>query len=264
MKRGGVGDPVSPRSGPATLKSLSIIVPAYNEGENIVPALEEIVAACEAAKLTFEILVVNDCSTDDTGQKAKIYSQNRKEVQVIDNPVNLGFGGAFRTGLARAAMDSSVMVCGDNCIDRYELGGILRRTGEADIVVPYIANPEVRSLPRRWVSRLYVFILNVLFGLNLKYYNGHNVFPTKAAQVTTFGPGFAFSAEILIRMLSRGYTCVQVPMVIRPRLRGKTKAFAIRNIARVVSTIVRLYYEIRISRRIGGRAGRVERGAQVK
>jgi glycosyltransferase involved in cell wall biosynthesis len=246
------------------VKSVSIIVPAYNEGENIVPALEEMVAACETAKLTFEILVVNDCSSDDTGEKAKVYSQNRKEVRVIDNPVNLGFGGAFRAGLARATMDSSVMVCGDNCIDRYELGGILRRTEEADIVVPYIANPEVRSLPRRLLSGLYVFILNVLFGLDLKYYNGHNVFPTKAAQVTTFGPGFAFSAEILIQMLSRGYTCIQVPMVIRPRLRGKTKAFAIRNIARVMSTILKLYYEIRISRRLRGRAGKVRKGAHVK
>ena len=74
------------------MKSVSIIVPAYNEGENIVPALEEMVATCETAKLTFEILVVNDCSTDDTGEKAKVYSQNRKEVRVIDNPVNLGFG----------------------------------------------------------------------------------------------------------------------------------------------------------------------------
>jgi glycosyltransferase involved in cell wall biosynthesis len=246
------------------VKSVSIIVPAYNEGENIVPALEEMVAACETAKLTFEILVVNDCSTDDTGEKAKVYSQNRKEVRVIDNPVNLGFGGAFRTGLARATMDSSVMVCGDNCIDRDELGGILRRTEEADIVVPYIANPEVRSLPRRLLSGLYVLILNVLFGLDLKYYNGHNVFPTKAAQVTTFGPGFAFSAEILIQMLSRGYTCIQVPMVIRPRLRGKTKAFAIRNIARVMCTILKLYYEIRISRRLRGRARKVRKGAHVK
>src|SRR6185503_12943555 len=99
-------------------RSISIVVPAYNEAENIVPALEEMVAASEKSGLTFEILVVNDCSTDDTARRAKAYSQNRKEVRVIDNSVNLGFGGAFRAGLAQAAMDSSVMVCGDNCIGR--------------------------------------------------------------------------------------------------------------------------------------------------
>src|SRR5689334_9300719 len=155
-------------------RSVSIVVPAYNEAENIVPALEEMVAACESAKLTYEIVVVNDCSTDETAVKAKAYSQKKREVRVIDNPVNLGFGGAFRAGLAQATMDSAVMVCGDNCIGRDELGDIFRRIGEADIIVPYIANPEVRALPRRLLSRIYVSILNHLFGFDLKYYNGHN------------------------------------------------------------------------------------------
>ena len=245
-------------------RSVSIVVPAYNEAENIVPALEEMVAACESAKLTYEIVVVNDCSTDETAVKAKAYSQKKREVRVIDNPVNLGFGGAFRAGLAQATMDSAVMVCGDNCIDRDELGHILRRAGEADIVVPYIANPEIRTLPRRLLSQVYVFILNVLFGLNLKYYNGHNVFPTKAVQGTRFGPGFGFSAEILIQMLSRGHTCIQVPMIIRPRLRGKTKAFTIKNIGQVVGTIARLYYDVRISGGLRRRAGRIQKNVQAK
>ncbi len=245
-------------------QSLSIIVPAYNEAENIVPALEEMVAACHNAKLTYEILVVNDCSTDDTAAKATTYAQDHPEVRVIDNPVNLGFGGAFRAGLSQAIMDSSVMVCGDNCIDRDELGKIISRTGEADIVVPYIANPEVRSLPRRFLSRLYVSVLNVLFGLDLKYYNGHNVFPTQAVQGSKFTSGFAFSAEILIQMLTCGYTCVQVPMVIRPRLNGQTKAFTIRNILRVVNTIFKLFYEVHLSRRIHRQAGRIQRKAQAR
>src|SRR5260370_19316374 len=98
-------------------QSLSIIVPAYNEAENIVLALEEMVAACQTLKLKYEILVVNDCSTDDTAARAEAYAQNHPEVRVIDNPVNLGFGGAFRAGLSQAIMDSSVMVGGDNCID---------------------------------------------------------------------------------------------------------------------------------------------------
>lgn len=245
-------------------QSLSIVVPAYNEAENIVPALEEMVAACQSAKLTYEILVVNDCSTDDTAAKAKAYAQTHREVRIIDNPVNVGFGGAFQVGLAQATMDSSVMVCGDNCIDRDELGMILSRSGEADIVVPYIANPEVRSLPRRLLSGLYVSILNLLFGLDLKYYNGHNVFPTQAVRGSKFTPGFAFSAEILIQMLTRGYTCVQVPMLIRPRVKGQTKAFTLRNILRVTGTIVRLFYEIRISRRNRPRAGRIEGKAQAR
>jgi hypothetical protein len=152
-------------------------------------------------------------------------------------------------------MDSSVMVGGDNCIDRDELGTILSRTTEADIVVPYIANPEVRVFARRLLSSLYVSILNILFGLGLKYYNGHNVFPTRAVQGSNFTPGFAFSSEILIRMLARGYTCVQVPMTIRPRLRGQTKAFKVKNILQVATTILKLFYEIRISRRIRREAG---------
>ncbi|MEW6055560.1 MAG: glycosyltransferase family 2 protein [Bdellovibrionota bacterium] len=233
-------------------RSISVIVPSYNEEQNLEAALDHVVAACKDLPDGYEIIVVNDCSSDNTLAVAKKYAEGRPQVRIIDNKVNLGFGGAFREGLLNAKMSYSVMVCGDNCIGRIELGKILSRTGEYDVVVPYIANSEVRSFPRRLLSTSFVKLMNLLFRLDLKYYNGHNVFPTKAVNAESLSPGFAFAAEILVRLLKNGYTYCQVPMVVQPRINGETKAFKIKNIVSVLKSIATLFLEVYFSKRAGG------------
>jgi dolichol-phosphate mannosyltransferase len=225
-------------------KSISIIVPAYNESGNILAGLAAMVEAGEKMSDGYEIIVVNDCSKDDTLKKAQSFALSNKNIKVVDSPVNLGFGGAFHEGLRNAKKSYSVMVCADNCISGDELFKILSKTGQADIVVPYIANTEVRGFGRRFLSTLFVKILNFLFRLDLKYYNGHNVFPTGAIQHTDFTPGFAFSAEIMVRLLTSGYTYCQVPMIVQSRVKGETKAFKIKNIILTIQTILGLIGEV--------------------
>jgi glycosyltransferase involved in cell wall biosynthesis len=78
---------------------LSIIVPAYNEEKTLADSVASACAAAMQAGGDFEIIVVNDCSADSTAMVAEEIAAKNPRIRALSNPVNLGMGGAFKTGL---------------------------------------------------------------------------------------------------------------------------------------------------------------------
>lgn len=228
--------------------SLSVIVPAFNEEQNIVGTIEVIERATKDVVADYEILVINDCSTDQTRLLAEQASRTFKNVRVVNNEVNLGFGGSYRKGLSLAEKDYVVMVPGDNEIAESSIVNIIGCMGKADIVVPYSVPETKRPLVRRILSSVYTEGLNFLFGLNLKYYNGICLMPRKTIlKAKIDSDGFAYMAQALIRLIKiYGHSYTEVEMRVIPRKVGRTKAFALKNIYSVISTIVLLWFEIHL------------------
>jgi hypothetical protein len=143
-----------------------------------------------------------------------------------------------------------MLVPGDNAWPSDGLAPILRAIGQADIVVPYVTNSEVRPLPRRLLSAAFTQILNLLFGLRLRYYNGVVVHRTQLLrQIEIRSDGFAYQAEALIKLIMSGATYVEVPCCIVERTAGNSKALGFRNFARVAGTIYYLLREVRRTQR---------------
>ncbi len=252
--------------------SISIIVPCYNEEENIRGTIESITRAIRRVRRfgSTEILIFNDRSTDDTGRIADEISRRKRSVKVIHNERNMGFGYNYTEGVRRATKDYILMVPGDNEIPADAITAILSEVGKADIVIPYTVNPEVRPLGRRILSRAFVMLFNTLFGLDLRYYNGPCVIKAnllKKVPMTTHG--FAYMAAILVRLLRAGATYIEVPMRIQYRESGSSKALRPRNIMSVLSTIANLFIEVRIRQRhkysaVPGRAGGLRGAGEQK
>ncbi len=91
----------------------SIILPAYNESENLRPVVAELVEAIRAEAIPFEIVVVNDNSTDDTADVGASLQRTYAELRVVDNTPPGGLGRAVRFGLANAAGDAIAIVMAD-------------------------------------------------------------------------------------------------------------------------------------------------------
>ncbi len=232
--------------------SLSIIVPCYNEGKNISATVASINESIKAVKKfsASEILIFNDKSTDDTGEVADKLQKTNKNVTVIHNKRNMGFGYNYTEGVRQAVKDYILMVPGDNEIPAEAITNILRHVGSADLIIPYTVNPEVRPLPRRIVSQAFVALFNTLFGLSLKYYNGPCVIKgdlLKKVPMRTHG--FAYMAAILVRLLKQGASFTEVPMRIQYRETGSSKAFAPRNVLSVLTSIIQLFWEVRLTER---------------
>lgn len=227
-------------------RTVSFVVPCYNERENVAKTIEEIEAAAgESGTGAYEILVVDDCSKDGTGDLVAALMQEKRHVKLISNTQNLGFGGAYKEGLKRAAATHVIMVPGDG-VPRAGIIPILRKMGQADIVVPYVGNPEVRPWQRRFASRAFTFVINTLFGLNVPYFNGLVLHKTKQLRrIDIKTNGFAYQAEALVKLISGGASYCTVSMIIEERRIGKSSAFSLKNVYRVAKAVFLLWYETR-------------------
>lgn len=226
--------------------TVSFAVPCYNEQNNIAGAIAEIEIAARDSQLpSFEIIVVDDCSIDESRTIVSELASTRKYIRLVTNKKNLGFGGAYKAGVRSARGDYVIMIPGDNSHPSDGIVPILRRAGEADMVIPYASNPEARSVPRRILSSAFTHLVNLLFGLKISYFNGCVLHRTDLLnQIEIRTNGFAYQAEALVKLLRAGATYVETPVAISERSNGKTSAFKLKNIYRVCRAILSAWLEV--------------------
>ncbi|MED5578739.1 MAG: glycosyltransferase family 2 protein [Nitrospinota bacterium] len=231
--------------------SISVIVPCYNEEKSLDSTVQTIISAMSQKKIKdFEILVFNDASEDNTGNLAKNLSIQNKFVKSFDNKVRSGMGYSFRKGVELSNCDFCVMVPGDNELPKESLAKLLGHTGKKDMVISFFTNPLVRPLSRRIISKVFIYILNILFGCRLKYFNGHTIISTRLLRsVPIETTGHAYMASILIRLIYRGYSYTEIGILNGKREHGNSKSFTRDNLFAVIKTIFSLFCELRFDKK---------------
>jgi glycosyltransferase involved in cell wall biosynthesis len=232
------------------IRSFSFVVPCLNEEENVGATVREITSAI-GGKHSYEILLVDDCSSDQTLQRMKELAEVDRHVRVFHNEHNLGLGASYKRGLCEAQMNYIMLVPGDNGFPSASIQAILARTGQADIIIPYVINAGVRNVSRVLISRLFTVLLNALFRLDVRYYNGtvlHKTAVLKTVTITT--DSFAYQAEALVKLIVKGTSYIQCPVTIRDRTVGRSSAFKAKNAFSVIRTIFHLAYNVGVFRTI--------------
>ena len=231
------------------MKSLTVVIPAYNEEGNLEATVREVMAAAAPRFEACELIVIDDKSRDATGEIADRLAAGDARVRAIHNERNQGLGWNFRRGIELARMEYVAMVPGDNAFDREALTKLFDAVGAADIVAGWTVNMEVRPMSRRLVSWCFTNGMNLLFGLKQKYFNGPCVFRTAdAMKARSSSDGFAYMAEMLVRLLVSGRTVKEVGLVLHERQSGRSAAFRPKNVSSVFRTVGRLFWDIRIRR----------------
>ena len=227
--------------------AVTIVVPAYNEVANLEGAVKDVLGAAEHVLPVYEIIVVDDGSTDETGILADQLARRYDEVRVIHHGRNLGLAQAYKSGLAAARLPYFAFVPGDGEVSAESIGVLLMAGGSADIVVPYHANPSARPWHRRVLTSISTAMLNHASGHRLRYYQGPCVYPTAVARsLPTTTTGFFFLTEMLVHALKRGHSFVEVGLVHKERTGGKSTAVTVPNILRALTTIVGLWWTFRV------------------
>lgn len=232
----------------AGMRGVSIIVPAYNEGGNVAAALYGVLtAAREALGRDFEIIAVNDGSSDSTGPTIDALAEAWPELTALHHERNRGLKAAYETGLARATGAYTVWIPGDGEMATESIVAILRAAGQAALVVPYHGTPERRTWLRRLLTWGSTTQLNLLLGHGLRYYQGTVVYPTALARrLPRTENGFFFCAEMLAHALDEGLTYTEVPLTHTDRAHGVSKAVSWRAIWKAQLLILRLHYRLRL------------------
>lgn len=228
--------------------TISIVIAALNEELNIEGAIRTAISAAEQWFEDYEILVFDDASTDRTGEIAEKVARENSRVKVFHNKRPLCLGGVIKEGYKRAKMEYAIWLPGKNTTSREALDIIFSHKGKADLIIPYALNMSERPLFRRLLSRLFQKILNLTFGMNLKYFN--DTVLCKTDQIKKFNirtNSYAWQAEALIKMIKAGHSYIEVgfnDIFVKPG--RKTKALKLNNIFGVTkfyfSTIWDLYF----------------------
>jgi glycosyltransferase involved in cell wall biosynthesis len=226
-------------------RTLSVIVPAFNEEANITKTLETIHAASRTTGLPVEIIAINDASKDKTLELIRASAKKRKNIRVIDNKVNRGFGYNVLMGIRLAKKEYSMMIPGDNEVSSEAIVDIFRRVKKTDkdLIIPYFYNSRIRPFFRRVISRIYVMIFNFLFGLNLRYYNGTVVYKSSLIKKLPISNAtFSYQAEIVVKLVKSGYSYEAPGVKLQERIGGKSTALRLKNFLALVSAVARLWW----------------------
>lgn len=220
-------------------RSLSVIIPAYNECENILATLENVTAALAPLSLRHEILVIDDGSSDATADLVTGALSRFPSVRLLKNDRNMGFGWSYRRGVEAASLAHIVMVHGDNAWGRATLGEFFGHTGEADVIIGYTRDMlRSRTWSRTFVSKTFTLLVNLITRRHLTYYNGlqiHRAPILKSLRIES--RGYGFQAEVLVKSLRLAGSYVEVPMDLIERQKGESKAFRVKNIVDVLRTV---------------------------
>jgi glycosyltransferase involved in cell wall biosynthesis len=225
-----------------SLLDLTCFVSCYNEAEYIADTLATIAAAAREAGRTFEIIVIDDCSADDSAQTVRDYIAAHPDVNVVLR------ANKQNKGLAQNYVDCAFMgtgkyyrlFCGDNAEPKDTLVTLMGAVGEADCIVPY-RSTDGRNAWRQLVSSTYTWIINAITGNRLRYYNGSSVhLRHNVMRWHTNTRGFGFQAEILCLLLDLGFSYKEINIVAEEQRQGKSNALTARNLLSVAHTIIEI------------------------
>jgi glycosyltransferase involved in cell wall biosynthesis len=229
---------------------VTIIIPAFREEKNIEAAIDNALRVVRGVTPDYEIIVVDDGSPDKTGDFALLKAKIDPNIRVAVNVTNEGFGYSFARGVKMATKEFITVFPGDNDMSALSLKDLLEARGSAEIVISYIQKTNKRSFFRRFVSKMFVLLMNLLFGLNLKYYNGAFICRTSLLKnIPIKSTGLAVLAECIVRLLKQGVTWRAVYFEHVGRLHEKSKAFHLKSIKAILRTIWILWRDIYFSRR---------------
>lgn len=235
-----------PAGGGFIAKSISIVIPALNEEAVVEGVVRDIAKQVAAFFADYEILLIDDGSSDKTGDIMDRLSIELPHVRVIHNPGNTGLGASYQRGVADARYNYLMMLCGDGGMPAASLPPIFAAVGSADIVAPYVTNLRtIKSPVRYFTSRVYTNLLNLLFGQKIKYYNGlpvHRVDLLRQLRINS--TGFAFQGEILTKLLRSGCSMTEVG-VAGAEMTRNSSALRFKGLLNIAKVLVLLVWEVR-------------------
>lgn len=231
-------------------EKLSIFYPMWNEEEYIERALAAGRRACKGLLADgeirdYELIVVDDASTDRTPQLADELAASDRRVRVVHHERNRKLGGAMKTGFATATGDLILYTDADLPFDMSELARAVRlmREYDADIVSAYRFDRTGEGYLRTVYTFVYNLLIRSLFDVKARDIN----FAFKLCRASIFdhvelrSEGSFIDAELVIRATRLGYEMLQFGVDYFPRTRGQSTLSS----PSVIATIVREMWQLR-------------------
>lgn len=211
--------------------NLSVIIPMFNEQEVIEGTIKLIVAELDSLHLNWELILVNDGSTDKTLDICRCASQEDERIQIISYSPNRGRGSALRVGFQTAQGEKIITIDADLTYSADHISRIWRELEkkQADIIIgsPYMKGGKTVNVPfkRLLISRLGNFFLGYTFPGRIKtitcVLRGYNREVIDSLELESDNK--EIHLEIISKAISVGYRIKEIPAILVGRTKGKSK-----------------------------------------
>jgi glycosyltransferase involved in cell wall biosynthesis len=218
--------------------AFSLILPVYNEEQYVAITLEHLHQQFQAAGCHYEIIVVNDGSTDRTSQ----ILQELSGIRLIEHNQNRGYGAALKTGIRHAKYSLIVITDADGTYPNERIPELVALAQQADMVVgarigENVKYSKLRKIPKWFLLHFAQWIANCRIpDIN----SGMRVFHKDIANrfLNILPNTFSFTTTITLAMLTNNYVVQYVPIDYYHRV-GKSKIKPIRDTLRFLQLILR-------------------------
>lgn len=225
---------------------LTIFVACYNEEKNIRGALETLRQALGEFHFTWEIIVIDDCSSDASAAVVREFMAEHPNLPIYlkVNDINRGLGYNFTECAFLGKGTYYRLVCGDDVEPLETFRTVFRALGKADMVLCRQTCTQ-RTAFRRALSRTYNWLVNTIGGYNVSYYHGlamhrrYNVMRWHSGS-----EGFGFQADLITRLLDQEVPYIEVETKARERETGHSKALHFGNFL----SVAHMFQELLIRR----------------
>lgn len=221
---------------------LTIVVPAFNEGDNLGPVLDDSLAMLNSADYAqpYELIVVNDGSSDHTGQVADSYARRIPCIRVFHHQTNQGLGAALRTGFTESRGEYVTMIPADGEIKADQAAKLLHIAKGADFItttrLAYQGDgkqPGPRSFFRGFCTWTMHLLCRICLGIYPKHFTG--IYMARGPFLRSIplrSRTGLVGMELYLQSLARHATIRHGEISIRPRLSGQSKVATMSGIAK--------------------------------
>ena len=225
--------------------NISLFFPVYNDERTIRNVTENSIRLLNEVADQYEIIIVDDCSPDKSGQIADELAREYKQIRVIHHPRNLGYGAAFKTGAAASQYEWICMIDGDNEYDVFDLKKMLSVRKYYLLIIAF-RYKKLYSAKRIFISSVYNSLLRFLFRSRFRDIStGIRVIHRSLLEEIELTSNSPFvGAELALKSMLRGFPVGEVGIQTFPRTFGSGSATSVKNILRTIKDMLRIYKQI--------------------
>jgi len=239
-------------------EGISVFFPAYNDEASIAGLVGEALALLPSLTDDFEVIVVDDGSTDGTAAVLDKLARGDSRVRVVSHAVNRGYGAALRTGFASATKELVFYTDGDG---QYDVRELLRLrpllVKGVDIVNGYKIQ-RADGWQRKALGAAYNGLAHLLFSIPIRDVDCDFRLVRRRAveRVALISSSGSICVELVHKLHRSGCVFAEVPVQHRPRVHGRSQFFTFRRVSRTALDLLSLWLKV-------AAPGRRRRGAHA-
>lgn len=228
------------------IAALSVFFPAYNEEENLAKTVGEALKVLKEVAFEYEIIIVDDGSTDGTGKEAAKIARGNPKVFVVTHKPNRGYGGALKSGFKKSRYPWVAFTDADGQFKFEEIRKFLPLTEQADLILGYRIK-RADSFIRRFYTFGWSAIARLLLGLRAKDYScGFKLIKKEVFEKVQplVGEEKVTQIELLVKARRLGFKFAEVGVNHYPREFGRQTGANIKVVIKSVLDLVGLWRKL--------------------